>query len=76
MALPKRVTIYLDPKIHRALKLKAAETEFSVSDLVSEAVIALLNEDADDLATFDERRSEPATDFQEFLKQMKKDGDL
>ena len=76
MSATKRVTIYLEPKIHMALKLKAAETDSSVSDLVSEAVVVLLHEDAEDLESFDKRKNETSMDFHAFVKQLKKDGDI
>ena len=55
----KRATVYFDSALHRALRLKAAETDRSLSDLVNEAVKMSLAEDAEDLAAFDERASEP-----------------
>ena len=57
--LSKKATIYLQPEIHRALRLKAAEMERSMSDLVNEAIRLNLAEDADDLAAFAERAGEP-----------------
>jgi len=45
----KRVTVYLQPEYHQALRVKAAETEYSVSELVNEAVQNALREDAVDL---------------------------
>ena len=45
----KRATIYFDPELHRALRLKAAETERSVSELVNEAVKLALVEDVSSL---------------------------
>ena len=51
----KRATVYFDPLLHRALRIKAAETETSVSDLVNEAVRAALAEDADDIEAFEVR---------------------
>ena len=75
MATPaKRATIYLDPIVHKALKLKAVETSRSVSDLVNEAVREALAEDAEDLAVFDERVKEPLLSYDEMLKRLKKDG--
>ena len=75
MAPPvKRATIYLDPVIHKALKLKAVETSRSMSDLVNEAVREALAEDAEDLATFEEREKEPVLSYDEMLKRLKKDG--
>lgn len=76
MSTPKRATVYLEPSIHKALKLKAAETDSSISDLVNDAVVVLLREDAEDLESFGQRKKEPSMDFQSFVKQMKKDGDI
>lgn len=76
MSAPKRATIYIEPKIHRALKLKAAETDSSISDLVNEAVVILLKEDAEDLEAFDQRKNESSMDFSTFVKQLKKDGEI
>ncbi len=75
MATPaKHTTIYLDPIIHNALKLKAFETSRSVSDLVNEAVREALAEDADDLAAFEERKNEPLLSYDQMLKRLQKDG--
>jgi predicted transcriptional regulator len=72
----KRATIYLDPDLHRALKLKAVQMDRSISDLVSEAVKESLSEDAGDLAAFDARASEPNLDFEEVVRDLKKRGVL
>ncbi len=69
-----RATIYLDPALHKALKLKSVETARSVSDLVNEAVREALAEDAEDLAAFEERKDEPLLSYDEMLKRLKKDG--
>jgi hypothetical protein len=75
MATPaKRATIYLDPIVHKALKLKAVETSRSVSDLVNQAVRQTLAEDAEDLAAFEERANEPLLSYDEMVKRLKKDG--
>jgi hypothetical protein len=75
MATPaKRATIYLDPVVHKALKLKSVETSRSVSDLVNEAVREALSEDAEDLAAFEERATEPVLGYDEMVKRLKKDG--
>ncbi len=70
----KRATIYFDPALHKALRLKAVETSRSVSDLVNEAVRETLSEDAEDLAAFDERANEPLISYEEMVKRLKKDG--
>jgi plasmid stability protein len=72
----KRTTVYLDSDLHRALRIKAAETESSMSELVSEAVKLALAEDAADIAAFDERREEPSLAFDDVLKKLKADGKI
>jgi hypothetical protein len=72
----KRATVYFDSQIHRALRLKAAETERSVSDLVNKAVKLSLAEDAEDLAAFEARAHEPNLAFEDFLKDLRKRGKL
>ncbi|MBW1769924.1 MAG: CopG family transcriptional regulator [Deltaproteobacteria bacterium] len=72
--LAKRATIYLDPIVHKALKLKAVETSRSVSDLVNEAVREALAEDAEDLAAFEDRANESLLSYDEMVKRLKIDG--
>ena len=72
----KRATVYFDPRIHRALRIKAAETDCSLSELVNEAVRRSLAEDAEDLAAFDERASEPDLLFEEVVKDMRQRGKI
>ncbi len=66
--------MYFDVNIHRALRVKAAETERSVSELVNEAVRESLSEDAADLEAFKERSRERRHKFQDVLKELKKRG--
>lgn len=72
----RRATVYFDPQIHRALRLKAAETSRSLSQLINEAVRRALAEDALDVASFDERREEPIISFEDVLKDLKASGRL
>jgi hypothetical protein len=72
----KRATIYFNPDLHRALRLKAAETDQSVSELVNEAVKLSLAEDAEDLAAFEARASEPNLPFEEVLKDLRQRGKI
>ena len=74
--LTKRATIYLDPVLHKALRLQSIETSRSVSELVNDAVRDQLAEDARDLALFDERANEPSVDFEDFVKGLKHDGTI
>jgi hypothetical protein len=72
----KRATVYFDPSLHRALRLKAAHTERSLSDLVNAAVRRTLAEDAEDLETFARRAQEPDLSFESVLKDLKRRGKL
>jgi predicted transcriptional regulator len=70
----KRTTIYLDPDLHKALRLKAAALSRTISDIVSEAVKESLAEDAEDIAAFEERANEPLISYDEMVKRLKADG--
>ena len=72
--LAKRATVYFDPAIHKALKLKSIETSKSISDLVNMAVKESLAEDAEDIIAYEERANEPLISFSEVVKRLKKDG--
>lgn len=72
----KRATIYLDPKLHKALRIKSIETSHSMSELVNEAVAISLAEDAEDLAAFKERAHEPLISFEDALKELKRHGKI
>jgi hypothetical protein len=72
----KRATVYFDPALHRALRLKAAETDRSISDLINEAVRLSLAEDAEDLLAFDERRDEADLPFESAVKELKRSGKI
>lgn len=74
MQSTKRATVYFDPEIHRALRLKSAVTERSVSELVNEAVELTLAEDADDIAAYEQRRDEPVVSFDEVVKDLRHRG--
>lgn len=75
MATPaKRATVYFDPIIHKALKLKSIETSTSISELVNTAVKEILAEDAEDISAYEERANEPLISFSEMVKRLKKDG--
>ena len=76
MSLTKRATIYLDADLHRAVRMKAAEIETSVSDLVNAALRQSLAADADDLAAFGDRAKEPNLDFEALVKDLRRRGKL
>ena len=70
----KRTTIYLDPKLHQAIKMKAVQVNSNVSDLINEAVRLSLKEDAIDFQAVRDRRHEPTRSFEEVLRDLKRDG--
>ena len=70
----KRATIYFDSDLHKALRMKAAETSRSITELVNEAVREALSEDAEDLDVFEKRKREPLVSYDEMVKRLKKDG--
>ena len=72
----KRSTIYLEPDLHRVLKLKAVETSRSVSDLVNEAVRHELAQDQEDLKAFTDRKNEPTISYEQLLKELKHNGKI
>ena len=73
-AQTKRATIYFDPDLHKALRLKSVETNQSLSELVNEAVREALVEDAEDLTAFEDRAKEPAIRYEEMVTRLRKDG--
>ena len=74
--LTKRATIYLEPALHKALRLKSIETSRSVSDLLNDALRVELAEDAEDLSVFDARKNEPTITFENFVKELKSNGKI
>lgn len=72
----KRATVYLEPDLHRILKIKASETSRSVSDLVNEAVRHEFLEDQQDLETFQARHKESTVTYEQLLKELKRDGKI
>ncbi len=72
----KRATVYFDPKIHKALRIKAAATDRSLSEIVNEAVRVALTEDSEDLEAFEKRANEPNLLFEEVLQDLKNRGQI
>ena len=76
MSMTRRATIYFDADLHRAARMKAVQTDKSVSDLVNAALRQSLAEDADDLAAFRARSKEPNLDFEAVVKDLRRRGKL
>jgi hypothetical protein len=72
----KRATIYFEPALHRAIRLKAAHTNRSLSELVNDAVRWSLREDQEDLEAFEDRVGEPTLSYEALLKDLKANGKL
>lgn len=71
-----RATVYFETGLHKALRLKAADTHRSISEIVNEAVRTVLREDQEDLAAFEERVAEPVISYEALLKDLKAHGKL
>ena len=74
--LSQRSTVYFDPALHKALRLKAAEENRSISEIVNEAIALLTSEDAEDIDAVDAREGEPSVSYAEFVQSLKADGIL
>tara|TARA_R110002072_G_scaffold182877_2_gene339134 strand:- start:4481 stop:4714 length:234 start_codon:yes stop_codon:yes gene_type:complete len=74
--LSKRSTVYFEPEIHQALKIRAASAQLSISELIDEAVRLLMREDQEDLAAVSERASEPEISYEDLLNDLKLHGKL
>ena len=75
-AKTKRSTIYLEENLHKALRLKAAELDASMSDLVNDALRLSFEEDVNDLEDIKKRRKERTVPFDDFVTKLKASGQL
>jgi len=74
--LTKRTTVYLEQELHQVLRIKAAVTDRSVSELINEMIRERLAEDADDLNAIRERADEPVISYEELLEDLRAHGKL
>jgi hypothetical protein len=74
--LTKRTTVYLEQELHQALRLKAAVTDRSISELINGMIRERLAEDADDLIVIRERAGEPVISYEELLEGLRAHGKL
>ena len=72
----KRATVYLESELHKAVRLKSAYTNRTMSDIVNQALRDALREDEEDLAAFDERADEPTMSYETLLSKLKADGKI
>jgi len=76
MSLKKRATVYFDPLVHRILKIKAAETSSSISEIINSAILKELAEDKEDIQAFEERISETTISYEKLLEELSADGKI
>lgn len=74
--LSKRSTVYFEPSVHQALKIKAASSNVSISEIIDEAVKLLMREDQEDLQAFAERIEEPEISYEALLNDLKAHGKI
>ncbi|MGE0133245.1 MAG: ribbon-helix-helix protein, CopG family [Blastocatellales bacterium] len=72
----KRATVYFDPDVYEAIRLKAARTHRSMSNIINDAVRLSLREDQVDFAAFEARATEPVISYVAMLKKLKVNGKL
>ena len=75
-SIAKRATVYFEADLHKAMRVKSATTQRSISDLVNDAVRSALREDQEDLAAFEDRVAEPTITYEALLKDLKAHGKL
>jgi len=68
--------IYFNPETHRALQLRAACSQVSMSALVNDAVRQMMHEDQEDLAAFTQRAAEAEISQKALLANLKRHGKL
>ncbi|MBL1214285.1 MAG: CopG family transcriptional regulator [Ignavibacteriae bacterium] len=76
MSLSKRATVYFDPEVHKALKMKAVETSTSISVLLDKLVRQEFLEDQEDLKIFNDRAAEPSITYEKLISDLKKNGKI
>ena len=72
----KRATIYFDPDLHKAVRMKSAQTNRTISEIVNESLRESLREDQEDIEAFEQRASEPVMSYEALLKKLKADGKI
>jgi len=70
----KRATVYFDPSVHQALRLKAAATDRSISEMVNDAVKIALAEDAEDVSAVAQRKNGRSISFESVVRDLRKRG--
>jgi hypothetical protein len=71
-----RATVYLDDDVHKALRMKSAETGESMSQLINDAVRVVMAEDLEDISDWNARCNEQSIGNEEFLRQLRADGTI
>lgn len=74
--LSKRATVYFEPELYRAIRLKSINSEQSISEIINESVKQALQEDMEDLLAFKKTEKEPEVSFEDVLKDLKERGKL
>lgn len=76
MIASKRATVYFASDVHKALRLKAAAQDRTLSEIINDAVRQHLADDAEDLDAVRKRAAEPRQSFESFVKNLKRSGKI
>ena len=69
--MTSKATFYVENDLLRAVKLKAAQTDQTLSSLVNDALRQSLREDEADIHDFRKREREPSRSFDAVLRDLK-----
>lgn len=69
-----RTTLTINDEIFRALKIRAAESDETISKYVEDAIKYQLLEDAEDIEDARKRQDEPEYPFEDLVKKFKSEG--
>ena len=72
----RKVTLNIEDSLLHALRRKAIDTKQSMSDLVNDALEASLQEDLEDIKSWEDRKDDETYGYEEFVKLLQKDGVL
>lgn len=69
-----RTTITINDKLYRALKMRAADSDASISQLIENAVKYQVLEDLEDIEDAKKRQQESSYSFDDLVAQLKAEG--
>lgn len=72
MSTPKRATVYFEPEIYNALRLRALAAHRSISELVNEAVRSALSQGGAEISAIDPPKKTSSASFDRLVQALKR----